>query len=173
MTINGSADHYSSQLTNTVLSMAYSLAWVLSLICSDTDWQTMIWAIFHFLSIKLKFQWVILFKFNIAISVVNGPFFCWPVNKTMVHGLTPSQSLHLPKRIKSAQFYYYYFFVEQQQESFTYFSKIIHSSQRFFSSIFFSKQLNHKKHLADGILSSLYQKPIKQVSWSLSNIAYI
>jgi hypothetical protein len=24
-----------------------------------------------------KFHWAILYKFNIAISVVNGPFFCW------------------------------------------------------------------------------------------------
>ncbi len=38
--------------------------------------QTMVWAIFHLLSINLKFQWAILSKFNIAISVVNGPFFC-------------------------------------------------------------------------------------------------
>ncbi len=38
--------------------------------------QTMVWAIFHLLPINLKFQWAIFFKFNIAISVVNGPFFC-------------------------------------------------------------------------------------------------
>ncbi len=31
---------------------------------------------FPFLLIKLKFHWAILSKFNIAISVVNGPFFC-------------------------------------------------------------------------------------------------
>ncbi len=37
---------------------------------------------FPFLLIKLKFQWPILSKFNISISVVNGPFYCsmcqWP-----------------------------------------------------------------------------------------------
>ncbi len=38
--------------------------------------QAMVWAIFHLLPINLKFQWAILSKFNIAISVVNGPFFC-------------------------------------------------------------------------------------------------
>ncbi len=31
---------------------------------------------FPFITNKLKFQWVILSKFNIAISVVNGPLFC-------------------------------------------------------------------------------------------------
>ncbi len=36
--------------------------------------QTMVWTIFHLLPINLKFQWAILSKFNIAISVVNGPF---------------------------------------------------------------------------------------------------
>ncbi len=41
----------------------------------------MVWAIFHLLLINLKFQWAILSKFNIAIWVVNGPFFCW-----MAHG---------------------------------------------------------------------------------------
>ncbi len=39
--------------------------------------QTMVWAIFHLLPINLKFQRAILSKFNISISVVNGPFFCW------------------------------------------------------------------------------------------------
>ncbi len=43
---------------------------------SDRDGQTMLWAIFHVLPIKLKSQWAIISKFNIAISVVNGPFFC-------------------------------------------------------------------------------------------------
>ncbi len=38
--------------------------------------QTMVWAILHLLPINLKYQWAILFKFNIGISVVNGPFFC-------------------------------------------------------------------------------------------------
>ncbi len=38
--------------------------------------QTMVWAIFHLLPINLKFQLAILSKYNIAISVVNGPFFC-------------------------------------------------------------------------------------------------
>ncbi len=33
---------------------------------------------FLFLLIKLKFQWAILSQFNIAISAVNGPFFCSP-----------------------------------------------------------------------------------------------
>ncbi len=37
---------------------------------------------FHLL-IKMKFQWAIISKFNIAYSVVNGPFFCsmcrWPM----------------------------------------------------------------------------------------------
>ncbi len=37
----------------------------------------MVWAIFHLLPINLKFEWAILSQFNIAISVVNGPFFCW------------------------------------------------------------------------------------------------
>ncbi len=41
---------------------------------SDSDGQTMVWAIFHYLPIKLKFQWVSFSKFNISISVVNGPF---------------------------------------------------------------------------------------------------
>ncbi len=38
--------------------------------------QTMVWAIFHLLPINMKFQWAVLSKFNIAISVVNGQFFC-------------------------------------------------------------------------------------------------
>ncbi len=38
--------------------------------------QTMVWAILHLLPINLKFQWAILSKFNIAISVVNVLFFC-------------------------------------------------------------------------------------------------
>ncbi len=40
-----------------------------------TGGQTMVWAIFHLSPINLKFQRVILSKFNITISVVNGPFF--------------------------------------------------------------------------------------------------
>ncbi len=40
------------------------------------DRPTMLWNIFHVLSIKMKFQWAILSKFNIAISVVNVKFFC-------------------------------------------------------------------------------------------------
>ncbi len=43
----------------------------------DRDGQTMLWVIFHVFPIKLKFQWTILSKFNISISVVNVPFFCW------------------------------------------------------------------------------------------------
>ncbi len=34
----------------------------------------MVWSIFHLLPINVKIQWAILSKFNIAISVVNGPF---------------------------------------------------------------------------------------------------
>ncbi len=45
--------------------------------CSVIAEQTMVWAISHLLPINLKFQWAILSQFNIAISVVNGPFFCW------------------------------------------------------------------------------------------------
>jgi len=32
---------------------------------------------FPFLQIKLKFQWVITTKFNIAPSVLNGQLSCW------------------------------------------------------------------------------------------------
>ncbi len=39
--------------------------------------QTMVWAIFHLLPINLKFQSPILSQFNIALLVVNRPFFCW------------------------------------------------------------------------------------------------
>ncbi len=50
---------------------------------SYRDGQTKVWAFFQFLLIKLKFQWVILYKLNISILVVNGPFFCsicqWPM----------------------------------------------------------------------------------------------
>ncbi len=38
--------------------------------------KSVVWAIFHLLPINLKFQCAILSKFNIAISVVNGLFFC-------------------------------------------------------------------------------------------------
>ncbi len=50
--------------------------------------QTMVWAIFHLLPINMKFQWAILSKFNIAISVVNGPFLL--LNGSMAHGPTPA-----------------------------------------------------------------------------------
>ncbi len=50
--------------------------------------QTMVWAIFHLLPINKKFQWAILSKFNIAISVVNGPFLL--LNGSMAHGPTPA-----------------------------------------------------------------------------------
>ncbi len=45
--------------------------------CNDRDGQ-FIYSMGHFpfLLIKLKFQWAILSKFNIAISVVNRPFYC-------------------------------------------------------------------------------------------------
>ncbi len=55
----------------------------------DRDGQTMLWAIFHIFPIKLKFQWAILSKFNIAISVVNALCFMF----SMAHGPTVSQSL--------------------------------------------------------------------------------
>ncbi len=46
---------------------------------------------FPLISTNLKFQWAILSKFNIAISVVNGPFF--PLNGSMAHGPTPAITL--------------------------------------------------------------------------------
>ncbi len=42
-----------------------------NLFISDGDGQNMVWAIFHLLPIKLKFQLAIFSKFNIAIVVVN------------------------------------------------------------------------------------------------------
>ncbi len=53
--------------------------------------QTMVWVIFHLLPINMKFQGAILSQFNIAISVVNGPFFY--LNESMAHGLTPAITL--------------------------------------------------------------------------------
>ncbi len=53
----------------------------------------MLWAIFHVLPTKLKFQWVILSKFNIAILCCQWAIFL--LNETMTHGPTVSQSLHV------------------------------------------------------------------------------
>ncbi len=60
---------------------------------SDRDGQTMVWTIFHFLPIKLKFQWAILSKLNIAICFQLAIFL---LNGTMSHGPPLSQSLPPP-----------------------------------------------------------------------------
>ncbi len=58
-----------------ILVQDYTLCFIGSLCCrSVIAGQTMVWAIFHLLPLNVKFQWVILSKFNIAISVVNGLF---------------------------------------------------------------------------------------------------
>ncbi len=61
-----------------VLSIILSLSIISSSFYANSviAGQTMVWAIFHLLLINFKFQWAILAKFNIAISFVNGPFFC-------------------------------------------------------------------------------------------------
>ncbi len=40
---------------------------------------------FPFLLIKVQFQWAILSKLNIAISVVNMPFFCSMCDDPWLH----------------------------------------------------------------------------------------
>ncbi len=71
--------------THAAIETLYMTVWTE---CSVIAGQTMVWTIFHLLPINLKFQWAILSKFNIAISVGNAPFFCW-----MAHGPTPAITL--------------------------------------------------------------------------------